>query len=265
VFGTSGPREMLDLGRRVLGAMGVPQYPTPEQAARAMCALVDDANARARREQTLVAPTLASVPALPEQPLDEHLSKGLLDALGVATPTRRACLDRREAHAAFAELGAPVVAKALDAAIAHKAAAGGVHLGIETPAQLDTALDALDALRCDRYLIERQLPPGVELLVGGVRDPVWGPVIAFGRGGRDAESHRPAWRLAPLSEIDIVELVREADPAIDVEAVAPAIRAVAALLVSHPEITEIDVNPLGLGSGGAVALDALVVRETEEA
>ncbi len=52
VFGTSGPREMLDLGRRALDAMGVPQYPTPEQAARAMCALVEDARGRARRDES---------------------------------------------------------------------------------------------------------------------------------------------------------------------------------------------------------------------
>jgi acetyltransferase len=54
VFGTSGPREMLELGRRTLDAMGVPQYPTPEQAARAVCALVEDALARARRDENRV-------------------------------------------------------------------------------------------------------------------------------------------------------------------------------------------------------------------
>ena len=89
VFGTSGPREMLELGRRTLDAMGVPQYPTPEQAARAVCALVEDAMARARRDENgaAAAPT---APALPDEPLDEHLSKALLEALGVATPQRRA-------------------------------------------------------------------------------------------------------------------------------------------------------------------------------
>jgi acetyltransferase len=255
VFGTSGPREMVELGRRSLDAMRVPQYPTPEQAARAMCALVEDARARARREAGRIDP-VAAAPPLPDDPLDEHLSKGLLDALGVATPPRRACPDRSAAHEALAELGAPVVVKILDPAVAHKAAVSGVHVGIEDAAGLDRALDAIDAIRSPsarRYLIETQIGAGVELLVGGARDPVWGPVIGVGRGGRDAEAHRPSWRLAPLTDIDVAELADDA--------LASVIRAVEALLLAHPSISEIDVNPVRLTSRGAIALDALIVRE----
>ena len=263
VFGTSGPREALDLGRRVLDVMGVPQYPTPEQAARAACALVEDAHARARRDAGGV-DTAPTAPPLPAEPLDEDLSKALLEALGVVTPARRVCVDRDAAHDALRTLGAPVVVKVLDPAIAHKASAGGVHLGIETDAQLDVALDAVDAIRLPSargYLVEGQAQSGTELLVGGVRDRVWGPVLAFGRGGVDAESHPAAWRLAPLSDRDVAELVADVDPTIDPEVVAPVLRAVEALLLAHPTITEIDVNPVRLTARGAVALDALVVRE----
>ncbi|HTN80934.1 MAG TPA: acetate--CoA ligase family protein [Acidimicrobiales bacterium] len=258
VFGTSGPREALDLGRRVVAGIGVPQYPTPEQAARAACALVEDSRAQARRAAGVIAAS-KSVPALPEQRLDEHLSKLLLDALGVVTPARRVCADRAAAHAALGALDAPVVVKVLDPAIAHKEHAGGVKVGIETEAQLDAALDAIDAIASSSsrgYLVETHVEPGVDLLVGGARDLVWGPVVAVGPGGRDAEAHRPSWRLAPLSDLDVAELAADV-------AVWPVIRAVEALLLAHPSISEIDVNPVRLLSDGAVALDALILRDEE--
>jgi acetyltransferase len=151
--------------------------------------------------------------------------------------------------------------------VAHKAVLGGVHVGITSAADLEVALDAIDriATRSSRgYLVEAQVPDSTELLVGGVRDPVWGPVIAFGRGGRDAERHRPQWRVAPLADLDVANLVAEVDPTLDAEALAPVLRAVEVLLLSHPEIIEVDVNPVRLIPAGAVALDALIVRKGQE-
>ena len=177
------------------------------------------------------------------------------------------CADRSSAHVALSALGAPVVVKVLDPDIAHKASVGGVHLDIATLAQLDAALDAIDRVpgsASGGYLVEAQVVPGADLLVGGVRDRVWGPVIAFGRGGGDVESRAAAWRVAPLTDLDLAELVADVDPAIDPRAVAPVLRAVEALLLAHPAITEIDVNPVRLISDGAVALDALVVCDRQE-
>ncbi len=260
VFGTSGPREMLDLSQRVLTAMGVPQYRTPEQAARAASALVDDARARDR----LDAPSPSRPPelALPDGPLDEHDGKNLLDELGVATPVRCVCPDRDAAHAALEAIGGPAVVKILDPTVAHKGDIGGVHIGVDSTAALDSALDAIDRVSGPTsrgYLLEAQAEDGLEFLVGGVRDAVWGPVVAFGRGGRDVESHRPAMRLAPLSDRDVVELVGEVDPTLDWVDVAPVVQAVAALL-GCPGVIEVELNPVRLTPHGPIALDALVVR-----
>ena len=109
------------------------------------------------------------------------------------------------------------------------------------------------------YLVEAQIEEGIELLVGGVRDSVWGPVIAFGWGGHSVEAHKPATRLAPMSDRDLAELVADIDPTLDPDLVRPVLRAVEALLLGHPEINEIDVNPVRVTGAGAVALDALVV------
>ena len=78
-------------------------------------------------------------------PVGEDEGKRLLTWLGIATPARRACDDRADAHVALAELGAPVVVKMLEPVVPHKARVGGVRLGVRTGADLEAALDALDA------------------------------------------------------------------------------------------------------------------------
>ena len=262
VFGTSGPREMLDAAQQVLARIGLPQYRTPEQAARAACTLVEDARSRHRLDDATLAP-LPAVPSLPDEALDEDGSKRLLDGLGVATPARHVCSDRAAAHAALASMGGPVVVKILDPTIAHKGELGGVHVGIETAAALDGALDAIDAVSgvsSRGYLVEAQIGDGIDLLVGGVRDPVWGSVVAFGKGGSDVERHKPAMRLAPLSDRDVSDFVGEVDSTIDPALVAPLLHAVAALLLASPDVTEVDVNPVRITQQGAIALDALIVR-----
>jgi acetyltransferase len=262
VFGTGGPRDVLDRRRRELADLGIPLYRTPEGVARAARALVEDARGRARAGA-------AAAPAVPLPPVgppdgDEHAAKGVLAALGVAVPTGRACPDRAAAHAALDALGGPVVVKVLDPAIAHKGRVGGVRTGVADHDGLAAALDALDAVpgrTTAAYLVESEVGPGLELLVGGFRDPTFGPVVALGRGGAAAESlGPPALRLAPLSAADEADLVADLDPDLDPGPLVPVVAAVAALLLGDPGIGEIDVNPLRLTAEGPVALDVLVVR-----
>src|SRR4029453_12472781 len=142
--------------------------------------------------------------ALPagDGPLDEHQAKTVLEALGVRCPLRRACDGREAAHAALDRLPPPVVVKVLAPAVEHKVAVGGVQRGIHTHEALDLALDALDAGPACRghYLVEAEVEPGTELLVGGTRDRTFGPVVALGRGGTGVERFsRPALRLVPLT------------------------------------------------------------------
>jgi acetyltransferase len=195
---------------------------------------------------------------------DEHAAKAALAALGVAVPTGRACPDRVAAHAALDALGGPVVVKVLDPAIAHKARVGGVRTGVADHDGLAAALDALDGVpgrTTAACLVESEVGPGPELLVGGFRDPTFGPVVALGRGGAAAESlGPPALRLAPLSAADGADLVADLDPGLDPGPLVPVVAAVAALLLGDPGISEIDVNPLRLTAEGPVALDVLVVR-----
>jgi acetyltransferase len=111
-------------------------------------------------------------------------------------------------------------------------------------------------------LVAKELEPGPEAFCGMTRDPDFGPVLAVGPGGTSVErTGRIAVSLAPLDAAHARELVAESgldDPG---GGLAEALVAVGRAAVEHPEIAEIDVNPLILTGGGAVAVDALVVVE----
>ena len=82
----------------------------------------------------------------------------------------------------------PLAVKLLDADVTHKSDVGGVHLGVRDAADLDAALDALEAAGAARFLVESMAPAGVDLIVGAPRDPVFGPVVLVGLGGVVAEA-----------------------------------------------------------------------------
>ena len=162
----------------------------------------------------------------------------------------------------------------LNPAILHKTEAGGVHLFVDTPERLETALDTIDRIAApipSRYTIEEMAPPGLELIVGALNDPSFGPTVLIGMGGTLAEALRDtATTLAPLDVDDALALLAtlrtatlldgwRGTPAIDRRAVAQALVAVGRLIAAHPEIAELDVNPLRVYPRGVLALDAAVV------
>ena len=282
LFITGGLQKELAPTMSALEAAGVPVYLAPERGARAVRALAADARAAYRRgHRKELAPTalppLGSEP-LGSEPLDEAAAKDLLDAVGIRTPRRRACATRDEAHLAWMDLGRRVVVKVLDPALTHKSDIGGVHVGIDSPETLDIALDAIDRLRTRdqaRYLVEEMAAPGIELILGGTRDPSFGPTVLLGLGGVTAEAIGDvALRLAPLSAGDAEEMIDElsgkkllegfrGQPAADRAELVEMLITVSRLLVAHPEITELDINPVRGTADGLVALDALILTRAE--
>jgi len=205
--------------------------------------------------------------------LDEHAGKRELAGYGLPVPDGAVAAPGGAAHAARG-LGFPVVAKALAAGLAHKSDAGGVRLGLAGEAAVEEAVMAMAGL-ADRFLIERMVPDAVaELLVGVHHDPAFGPALTLGAGGVLVELVRdtatlllPATREeieAALSSLRVWPLLRgfRGRSAGDVRAAVDAVQAVAAYVRDHPEVTELDVNPLlVLPEGrGAVAADVLLRR-----
>jgi acyl-CoA synthetase (NDP forming) len=252
-----------------LRAAGVPVYRVIESAVNAIAALVADGG--------------ASPPPLPPLPRPaEALTAGdytaaraaLVDA-GIPFGAARAVRSRDEAVAAAEELGYPVVLKALG--LLHKSDAGGVALGLHDAEELAAAFDDLAArLEPESFSVEaaEDVSAGFELLVGARRDPRFGPVVAVAAGGVHAEVLRDvAVALAPVEEATAEKLVRSlastpllvgarGRPSLDVAAAADAVAALSTFAAEHPEIAEVEVNPLLVRSEGAVGLDARIVLAT---
>jgi acetyltransferase len=214
---------------------------------------------------------VGAVPRVGRGPWDEDQAKAVLGALGVRTMPRRVCGGRAEAHRALAELGGPVAVKLLDAAVVHKTEVGGVHLGVGTPAELDRALDALEAAGARRFLVESMAGGGVDLVVGCRRDPVFGPVVMCGLGGTAAEAVGDvAVGLAPVAPARAAAMPGElagrvlldgwrGGPVLDRAELGAVLVALGDLLVGNPGLAEFEINPLRLTAGGLVALDAVAV------
>ncbi|MGH9009689.1 MAG: acetate--CoA ligase family protein [Acidimicrobiia bacterium] len=268
VVATGGPADDVAAARRALADAGVAPYEGVAGAVTGVRVLIDDARARAARSSAGPAVRLV-VPEAFALPVGEDEGKRLLTWLGIDTPTRQACNDRADAHTALARLGAPVVVKMLEPVVLHKALVGGVRLGVRTDADLDAALDALDAAGAHRYLVEETAPPGLDLIIGARRDPVFGPVVLLGLGGDLAEElEMVAVRPAPLSEAAAAGMLDEllgdragsgGSDRVDRAALAVAITSLGALLAAVPELDEIEINPLrATVDGRLVALDVVV-------
>ncbi len=275
---TGGPADQVHGVRDRLHALGVPVYTTPDRAAAGVTALVRDARMRAAGRPGFFDfdPKRAGQQHLGLGPLNEAQTKALLEQEGLTCPPRRVCLTRRQAAEAMAELGpGPVVVKVCDAGITHKSDQGGVHLGVAGPEALWRALKAIDAIpdsgQVRRYLIEAELPGGVELLVGARRDPSFGPVVLLGIGGIAAEATADvAMRLAPVGGDDVRSMAAElrgaallhgfrGAPPVDLDRLAAMVHTVSDLVDRYDDVEEVELNPVRAVGPDLFVLDALLV------
>ncbi|RST07974.1 CoA-binding protein [Streptomyces sp. WAC07149] len=251
---------------RVLAEAGVPVFSATEDAARALAAVTGRAAG--------AAPGVSSLPA-PAVPLGDpgyHGVRALLAAAGVPFPAASEVLDEAGLLAAAGEFEGPYVLKALH--LLHKSDAGGVALGLPDRAALLAAYREMRArLGAAAHSVEAMadLSDGVELIVGVNRDPRFGPVAMVGLGGVLTETLRDvAFALAPVPAARAERLLRglragalldgvRGRPAVDVAAAAAVIERITEVAAAHPEIAELEVNPLLVGPRGALALDARAV------
>jgi acetyltransferase len=271
VFVTGGPAAPVAGTVAALAAQRVAAFTTPERGAAAAWALVEDARLQARAGEAPVERAPLAAPG--GRRLDEAQAKALIEQAGFRTPARRVCATEADAMTAFDALRAPLVVKLLNAEVVHKTEAGGVVVGVRSPAELRDALAhvAASPAFAGRYLLEEMASGGVELLLGARRDPSYGPVVLLGLGGRVAEALDDAVaRLAPLSLAEAERMIDElrgrallegfrGDPAVDRGQLVRAITGLGALLAAHPELTDVEINPLRWTGGRLVALDAVVL------
>jgi acyl-CoA synthetase (NDP forming) len=214
--------------------------------------------------------------------LTEAEGKRLLSDAGVETPSFAVCATAERAVEAADDLGYPVVVKVSSPSVTHKsewAGGAGVAVGVESAEGVQRAAERIFDAAAERgidadVLVEAAMDveAGTEVIVGGLRDPSFGPVVLTGLGGVFTEvfedtSHRiapidRAEARAAIEELQAAELLagyRGSDPA-DVDALANVVATVGDLVTEYP-IAELDVNPVLASADGAVALDALVVLD----
>ncbi|MGH3823385.1 MAG: acetate--CoA ligase family protein [Pseudonocardiaceae bacterium] len=258
----------------LLQEAGVPCFEWPERTARAVGHAVRYGEARAF-PTTLPAskPARTADGDLPAGQLDPDRGARLLRAAGVATVESITCTDVSGAVAAAQRLGYPVVCKVVHPDLVHRSDIGGVRLDLTDPAAVSSAAGALFTL-IDRARVQVQPQlGGIEVAIGGLRDPEFGPVVMIGLGGILVEMMSDvAFGLAPLHPRYAHRLIaslrghgvltgaRGREPA-DLDAVASAMVAVGELLLARPEIAELDLNPLLATSTGAVAVDWRITVE----
>jgi acyl-CoA synthetase (NDP forming) len=272
LFGTAGLSEDVAPKLAELRAQGISVAESPESLAGAMIALVQDASLQARLARAGEA-SLPEEVAVPER-RDEHAAKRFLEGLGVPVPKGVECGSHAEALQAFGLLSKPVVLKILSPEIAHKTEAGGVQLDIVDENALRLALSRLDSIplqSAQRYLLEEMAPPALEMIVGAVRDPAFGPSVVLGAGGVYAEAWQDTTsRLAPLTLIDAEEMIDElrtapifagwrGAPPLDKQALARVIVILGGALCRYSSISTLEINPVRVYPRGVLALDALLI------
>ncbi|MEV0384243.1 acetate--CoA ligase family protein [Nonomuraea sp. NPDC050643] len=204
----------------------------------------------------------------------EHEVKALAAAAGVPVPrgvvVRESGVGANGGFAAARGLAEPLVLKAFGPGLVHKSEAGAVVLGLRFDELEAAAAEMRERLEPAGFLVEEQAGPGVELIVGLVRDPAFGPVLLTGLGGVWAEALRDtALRLCPISERDARHMLASlrgaalldgwrGGPPVDVDAVVKLLMTVGGPggLWERLELGEFELNPVIAGPSGVIAVDA---------
>jgi len=267
-------------------AARIPTYDFPERAASALGCLVQRAEYLRNLELETVPPQeldhaainsiLSDAPAASW--LDPERTDRVLSVARIPTAPVRLARTTDESEALARELGFPLVLKIASPDILHKSDVGGVFLNLSSEAEVRAAFDAAiqkgraafpDA-RIEGCHLQRMIPTGQEIILGSTRDPQFGPLIMFGSGGIDVEGLKDVtFHLTPLTVHEADRMIdrtwagrklagwRSIPPA-DRAAVREALLHLSELVHAHPEIAEIDINPLRVLETGAVAVDARI-------
>ena len=215
--------------------------------------------------------------------LDEKAGKTLLAAYGIRTPRSALATTATDAESRAAALTPPFAVKVVSPDILHKSDAGGVALGLRDAGAVRAAVEAMAIkpaiakARVEGWLVEEMIPPGREVVVGGLRDPQFGPMIMVGLGGVLVEVLKDvAFRICPIDVAEARAMLGElrghalltgfrGEAAVDTDALVDVMLRIGGadgLLMRHANtVAELDLNPLIVSASGAVAADARVMLE----
>jgi acyl-CoA synthetase (NDP forming) len=213
--------------------------------------------------------------------LDEIQCKTILKGAGLKVTLPVMAASKKEAVAAAEKLGYPVVMKIVSPQISHKSDIGGVKLKLQNEVQVGIAYDEImKAVRkkaakavIEGVSIQKMAAPGLELVIGVIKDPQFGLMLMFGLGGTSVEVLKDvAFRIVPLTREDAGDMIRQikgypllagfrGQSASDINYLEELLMKLSAFVAENPEIKEMDINPLIAYENGAVAVDARIILD----
>jgi len=274
----------------ILRSHGVPVIESSERTVQCLAALMryahDQKKAIRMRMPEVVrqayAPARAIFQAVSDEGRNNLLeteSMELLHSYGIKVPEARLAGNLKEAMKLAEEIGWPVAMKVVSPDILHKSDAGGVRLGLEDSRQVERAFGEIvksaqkvtQPSRVLGTLIAPMVPPGQECIIGMVRDFQFGPVLMFGLGGIFVEILKDiSFRVAPIADEDIDEMIGEirgfrvltgvrGEKPKDIDALKDILAKLSQLAINHPEVHEVDLNPVIVHEEGASIVDSRVI------
>ncbi len=211
--------------------------------------------------------------------LTEIEAKQVLEEAGVPVSPARLAKTSGDAAKMASELGYPIVLKIVSPEITHKSDVGGVALNLGSAGEVAEAFDRIVAsakqhvpnATIDGVAVQRMEKQGIEVIIGMTKDPQFGPVLMFGLGGVMVEILKDvAFRIVPINARDARQMIDEikgkplldgyrgSDPA-DIGKLQELLLKVSSFVEAHPEIAELDLNPVFAYKDGVKAVDARIV------
>lgn len=274
----------------ILESSSIPNFDFPEEAARTLAAMkkfsrwvnrprTDVRTFLVDREKVAKAIEKALLEGRTYMPDAEALN--ILKSYGFKIAEYYVAKNVDEAVEAAEKLGYPVVLKIASPDIVHKFDIGGVEIRLETPEEVREAynriIDNVKKHAPDAHIwgvtVQEMIRNGLEVILGAKKDPIFGPVIMFGLGGIYVEAYKDvSFRLAPIRELSAYNMIEEiragqilrgyrGKPPRDIDALAEGLMRLSQLVVEHPEIEELDINPVVVFEKGKgyKAVDARIV------
>ena len=267
----------------------IPSYPSPEKAVMAMATqrqheiLSENISERADPvtglDKAAVDGYLSNAKQLGKKWLNESEAKKVFSMYGIRVNGQLLVNDEKDIPDAVKKVNFPVAVKIQSPDITHKFDVGGVILNVKNQEELVSAFRTImqsvkskapDA-KIEGVVIEDMLEPGLETIVGSIKDPAFGPSVMFGMGGTNVEVLGDvSFRVAPISHADALSMISETMVSkffkgtrgrsnLDYNAVADTLIRLSWLAFDHPDIKEIDANPLLVYQNGAIAVDARII------
>jgi acetyltransferase len=268
-FATAGIPAFETIESAIAGAAELAEYARNQRLMLRVPASGEDAEPNVD-----VARARALISAAPKGWMDAPDAKQLIAAHGIPVVPLLSATTPEEAGRAADELGGPVVLKIRSRTILHKSDVGGVALDLMGARQVaDAARSMLERIDdIDGFTVEAMAkrPGAFELIIGASVDPTFGPVILFGQGGVGVEAIADTTIALPPLDLELARgmiartrVARQlrgfrGRPPVDLDALANALVSVSRLMLDHPEVMELDINPILADAQGVIAVDARV-------